>query len=167
MIRSAVSNDLAFLEGVERSAARKFAHLEGYDPSSSTLPHEILQASLANQHLWISEYDGVPVGFLAALNIDDGLHVEELSVALEFQGQGRGGALLKAAMEYAHQNEYRAVTLTTNSQIPWNAPFYTRAGFKEISVNDCKSGLREILLRDKAKSFKPEDRIAMVYPINS
>lgn len=72
------------------------------------------------------------IGFAAIGAVGRDLHLAELSVARAHQRRGVGGLLLRAAMIDARNSGYRAITLNTYRDIPWNAPFYARFGFVEV-----------------------------------
>lgn len=72
------------------------------------------------------------IGFAAIGIAGRELHLAELSVARAHQRRGVGSLLLRAMMVDARNSGYRAVTLNTYRDIPWNAPFYARFGFVEV-----------------------------------
>ncbi|RUQ46321.1 GNAT family N-acetyltransferase, partial [Corynebacterium pseudodiphtheriticum] len=55
-----------------------------------------------------------------------------------------------------------AVTLTTFKHVPWNAPFYTRLGFKP----ETDPRLAQILADEYAHGFEPGSRCAMSWSIS-
>jgi GNAT superfamily N-acetyltransferase len=74
-----------------------------------------------------------PVGFVQVEEIDGLAYIVELAVIPRWMRQGIGSALLERACEWARGRGYRAITLTTYADVPWNAPFYARRGFVEIT----------------------------------
>jgi GNAT superfamily N-acetyltransferase len=75
-----------------------------------------------------------PVGF-ACVEIVDGLaHIWQLSVLQSKGRQGLGRALVKVVCDWAPLNRLPAVTLTTFREVPWNAPFYARLGFRVVEA---------------------------------
>jgi GNAT superfamily N-acetyltransferase len=72
------------------------------------------------------------VGLAALRPAGRAIHLSELSVARAHQRCGIGSLLLRAAMIDARNSGYRAITLNTYRDIPWNAPFYARFGFVEV-----------------------------------
>jgi len=167
LIRLSNEADLDLLADVELSAAKKFVEHLGDDASQGqhTLDHAILVKSHQNNSLWVAESEGKSVGFLCAISISDSFHIEEVSVMYEYQGLGKN--LINAMVEEATKRQYSFVSLTTDSQIPWNQPFYERLGFAEIEADDCSHELKEILLKEKDHNDKPENRIAMVLNLAS
>jgi GNAT superfamily N-acetyltransferase len=83
--------------------------------------------------VWVAEEAGRLIGFATCEAFEHELHLWELAVRLEAQGKGAGRALIAAAEEEARTRGLPAVTLTTFRDIPWNAPFYARCGFVELS----------------------------------
>ena len=86
--------------------------------------------------VWVAEDAGQLIGFATCEAFEDELHLWELAVRLEAQGKGAGRALITAVVEEARARALLAVTLTTFRDIPWNAPFYARCGFVELSEDD-------------------------------
>lgn len=164
MIRHARSADLALLPDIERSAAGRFlgtpmAWAAAGDPLSAA---ELARAAAAGL-LWVAPGDdGRPAGFALALPMDEDLYLAEMSVALPMQGRGLGRDLLRAVVGDARAARiYRAVTLTTDRELPWNAPFYRRQGFTEVPVAQLAPALRARLRAEAEAGFDPARRCAM------
>jgi GNAT superfamily N-acetyltransferase len=73
-----------------------------------------------------------PVGYARIVEVDGLAHLDELAVAPDCMRQGIGGALVETACRWAATHGYRAITLTTYADVPWNAPFYRARGFVEL-----------------------------------
>ena len=80
----------------------------------------------------VADDGGQVVGFGACQACEDALHLWELAVRHERQGEGVGHAIVAASAELARLRGLPAVTLSTFRDIAWNAPFYARLGFVEI-----------------------------------
>ncbi len=77
-----------------------------------------------------------PVGF-ARLDVLGGeAHLEQLCVHPEHGRLGIGRALLEAACGWAREAGYDEISLATYRDVPWNGPFYARAGFEEAGLVD-------------------------------
>jgi len=72
------------------------------------------------------------VGFVSVELADGEAHIAQLSVLPELGRQGIGRSLLDEAIRWALGQGLTGVTLTTFRDVPWNAPFYRRAGFFEV-----------------------------------
>ncbi len=102
-----------------------------------------------------------PIGFAACEAFDDALHLWELAVRRERQGQGVGRALIRAVIDAARARGCAAVTLTTFREIAWNGPFYARLGFRELAAHELDGRLAEVLSREAAKGLDVAARCAM------
>lgn len=91
------------------------------------------------------------------------MHLWELDVVREAQGQGVGRALIATAADEARRQGRPALTLTTFASIAWNAPFYERVGFRRISGPDLGARLAAVLSREAERGLT--DRCAMSLPI--
>ena len=81
------------------------------------------------------------------------------------QGQGTGRRLIEAAKDYARSSRLSFVTLTTFKNVPWNAPFYSRAGFETKATTDLDQRLAGILSEEYKHGFAPQSRCAMAWPV--
>ncbi|WP_435036721.1 GNAT family N-acetyltransferase [Pseudomonas neuropathica] len=167
IIRPARPADAVALPAIERSAAELFR----LDPQLAWLADaevaEVAQhvRAIEEANVWVAETTKL-AGFLRAVEIDQHLHIEELSVSQAFQGQGIGRRLVSAAIENARQRQLSAVTLTTFSDLPWNAPFYQRMGFVELVPSKTDHHLREALQTEINHGFPADRRCAMTLPLS-
>jgi len=164
LIRPARPADAATLPAIERSAAELFR----LDPAlawlaDSDVPDATQHLQAVEQgHVWIAENTaGQLAGFLRAVEIDNQLHVEELSVSQHFQGRGIGRKLLLDVIEHARRQQLEAITLTTFRDLPWNAPFYQRMGFVPLNEVDAGPRLSAVLNDEIAHGLPGERRCAM------
>lgn len=154
------------LPALERSAAQAFrqypalAWLADSDVMDET-EHARFQAEGGS---WVAVSDqNQPLGFLCAAVVGDNLHIHELSVCQEAQGQGLGRQLLDQAIQAARAAGLHAVTLTTFAEVPWNGPFYARLGFKVLAAEHLDDRLAAILAEERAHGLK--GRCAMRLPL--
>ena len=66
-----------------------------------------------------------------------------------------------AVCAYAETNEYRAVTLTTFRNVPFNMPFYASLGFEVIPAEQLSANLREVVEDETHRGLDPDRRVAM------
>lgn len=107
----------------------------------------------------VAESDGVLAGFASCQACADALHLWELAVRQDAQGKGLGRALVKATLGLARDRGLAAVTLSTFREIPWNAPFYARMGFK--SMPELNSRLAVIRQREELLGLSAARRVFM------
>ena len=168
IIRFAVPEDAQLLPAIERSAAQAFRLIDelswlAESPPMSVERHREL---IARSACWIAvDAKNRPQGFLSADRHGGDLHIYELSVLRSMQGQGLGLRLIEAAKDYARSNRLRSVTLTTFANVPWNAPFYSRIGFRIKASPDLDQRLEAILSEEYKHGFAPKSRCAMAWPV--
>jgi GNAT superfamily N-acetyltransferase len=161
-IRPASADDLPSLPAIERSAGLLFAgtHMAwalDLPPRRATAYQTSLDASL----LWVA-HDDVLVGFIAGSLADEGVFIEELSVARSHQRRGIGRALLERLLHDVTQRGLYAVGLTTDRDLPWNRPFYRTAGFIDLSPDHDAPWLSDRLRREAQHGHDAARRCAMI-----
>jgi GNAT superfamily N-acetyltransferase len=163
VIEPARSDDLAKLEQVEIAANALFAGrgLAGVGANDATSLEELTHAQAAGL-LWVArEPAGEPVGFALLEIVDGNAHLEEIDVHPAHGRRGAGRALLDAVVAWAERAGLRAVTLTTFRDVPWNAPFYARAGFHTLAPHELGPGLAGLVRDEGARGLDPAQRVAM------
>lgn len=125
-VRRALPRDLALLPDIDARAESLF-RVAGMDLPDLPFPLDALHESRA-----VFVAGDPPVGFVQLDEVDGNAHVQELAVLPSHMRQGLGSALLDAACEWARENGYAAITLTTYAEVAWNAPFYEARGFVEL-----------------------------------
>jgi GNAT superfamily N-acetyltransferase len=131
-----------------------------YDPWPLPLPD--LEHSRAAGLLWVIPGDaGGPVAFLMGSQVDDCLHVEQLSVDMGSARRGLGRTLLEHAARRAAADGRPALTLTTFEHVPWNAPYYARLGFRILDDAEVTPGLRAIRRREAEIGLDRWPRVCM------
>lgn len=127
---------------------------------SDVAPPDAYRPHLTAGTLWVVDDGDDPVAFLAGRVEGDRLHVDELDVRQDRQGHGLGRRLLGHAAHWACGQGLRAMSLTTFRNIPWNAPFYARFGFREWDSAEAPASVQQALRNEAAKGLS--DRCAMV-----
>lgn len=123
-IREAHPAEYAHLREVERASEELFAEV-GIGPFSESEDENHLPDAAI-----VLVSGDPPVGFACVGILDGTAHLWQLSVLPAAGRRGLGGALLDAACDWARTQGYRAITLTTFRDVPWNAPFYRSRGFE-------------------------------------
>jgi GNAT superfamily N-acetyltransferase len=140
--RTADGDDLAQLPAVEAAADELFVPLGITDLPAPASAEERARS-------WRVLVVGRPVQGFAVLELLDGaVHLEQLSVDPAHGRQGIGAALLAATLAAAREEGVDRVTLTTYADVPWNAPFYARHGWRPVA--ELTPGLRALRERETA-----------------
>jgi GNAT superfamily N-acetyltransferase len=164
MITLAEPADLPDLPEIERRACELFRQL----PLTAALPldctpdRDFAGAQRAGR-LWVARLHphAPPVGFALVTRVGDEWHLQEMDVLPEHGRRGLGRALLAAACEWVRAQGGSTLTLTTFRDVPWNAPFYERCGFRRLADHELTPALRAELADEAAHGLPPETRVAM------
>lgn len=162
-VEPAKREHLALLPAIERAAANVFP--EGMIPDEAkdyVLSLEEFENALAQKQLWVAiTPDNQPVGF-AMVTVNAGGEsalLAELDVDPDHQQKGLGRALVQTVIEWARKEGIKQLSLTTFCNVPWNAPFYEKMGFRRLSRNELTATLVAFL--DKEDKLGLKDRVAM------
>jgi GNAT superfamily N-acetyltransferase len=150
---------------VERAAAVRFAAVgvpELAAPGDEDLlPAALLQDAARARRLLVAECKGAPVGFALLEWLDGAACLRELDVTPAAGGRRLGGALLEAACERARDCSAASITLSTFRDVPFNAPFYARHGFREVDRNGCGPALSKRLEEEARAGLDPRRRCVL------
>ncbi|NNC15777.1 GNAT family N-acetyltransferase [Corallococcus exiguus] len=130
-LRPARLDEIARVREIERLSARRFlgtdlAALVEDEPTDSAT----LAARIATGGLTVAEgEDGRPVAFLMARPVEGCGYIEQLDVLPTHAGRRLGAALI-SALEPA----WPSLLLSTFRDVPWNAPYYARLGFRVVET---------------------------------
>jgi predicted N-acetyltransferase YhbS len=163
-IRLARPEDAEHLPAIERAAGKLFETVEGLAGLAGmhAIPADEQRRMIGKGHSLVAESEGRIVGFLSTEPYSRELHIREFSVHPDFQGRSIGSVLLRAVAIDAHNSGFRAVTLTTFGDVPWNGPFYTRHGFETISDLEVYPRLAADIEQEVEHGLPRERRIAMI-----
>ena len=101
------------------------------------------------------------IAYLMAEVLDGCLQVDQVTVDLGHARRGLGRALLDHATSRAAADGLPALTLTTFAQVPWNAPYYARCGFRVLDDAEVTPGLRAIRRREASMGADRWPRVCM------
>ena len=161
-IRLARADELEQLQEIERAAGMLFAEI-GLDEvaESEPLPLDFLEEQQEAELVWVAaEADGQPVGFMVATELEGTCYLEEISVHPAHGRRGIGRSLIEFLCDWASDNGYPAITLSTFYDVPWNAPYYSRLGFRVLDANELSLELKE-LVEEETQAWWPLKRILM------
>jgi GNAT superfamily N-acetyltransferase len=136
-IRAPRPDELELLRDIERAAGALFsevglANVAAHEPEDIESLAEYLHA----QRAWVLTERDVPVGYAVVDIVDGCAHLEQLSVLPDHGRKGLGAALLEHVCDWAGEQTYAAVTLTTFADVAWNGPFYAKHGFRVLPTTN-------------------------------
>ncbi|MGW3039657.1 GNAT family N-acetyltransferase [Kitasatospora sp. NPDC001159] len=161
-IRAVARDELPLLVELERAAGAPFAaigmpEIAEDDPGT---PEDLAHYLDHGVALVAQAPDGTITGYLLAGPVDGALHIEQVSVHPDHARRGIGRALIGHLA--GHQGaDAPALTLTTFADVPWNAPYYARCGFRPLADAELTPGLREIRRREAEHGLDRWPRLCM------
>ncbi|MGF6711868.1 4-diphosphocytidyl-2-C-methyl-D-erythritol kinase [Luteibacter sp. W1I16] len=161
-ITRARDDDAEHLCAIERAAVELFRGHEAWPSySQMALPPDIVRQLIARGLVWVASVNDEVVGFVC-LDSDgapDAIGIAEIDVMPAFGGKGIGAALLEHACAWAREAGYSRVDLGTLVDVPWNAPFYAKHGFRIVDKHAPAFALA--LARDRENGFPDHLRVFM------
>ncbi|MEV0124699.1 GNAT family N-acetyltransferase [Streptomyces sp. NPDC050703] len=181
LIRPATPTDLPALQDIERAAGEAFRALgmaAVADDEPPTLAE--LEDFRAAGRAWVAtaaeapaesgrppetegRTAGTPVAYLISLPLEADLaeHVEQVSVHPRAARRGVGRALIEHVAAFARTRGSTALTLTTFTEVPWNAPYYARIGFRPLPEAELTPALRAIRAHEAELGLARWPRLCM------
>lgn len=161
-IRKGREEDIPALCEIERDAAQIFRAI-GYDFAADGAIRDIEEhiRALDEGAIFVAEKDGALAGFILLWPVDGRAHITELDVAERFQKQGIGRALVDAGEAWARDNGFQEITLTTFTEVSWNAPFYRSIGYEDFTPGPDDKDLAAVQAEEARHGFHAKPRTAM------
>lgn len=162
-IREVRIDELPLLQDIERAAGLCFRDIGMPEiADDEPLPLDELTRYQRAGTAWVAVDEAdAPVAYLIAEHVDGNLHVEQVSVHPDSARRGIGRSLLEHLAERAETHGVPALTLTTFTDVPWNAPYYARCGFQPLDDDLLGPGLKEIRAREADHGLDRWPRVVM------
>jgi GNAT superfamily N-acetyltransferase len=158
-IRWATPADHTALSSIERAAAALFRHTPHPQMADGPLACEHLQPSDA---VWVVvDAQDQPVGFAIVRTAAQAWHLQEIDVHPAHARRGLGARLIAAIAHAAEIQGVPALTLSTCDDIPWNAPYYARLGFRALSPAELTADLWSVRSAEAAAGLPMQHRVCM------
>jgi len=133
-VRDGRHQDIDAVRAIEQRAACRFAEVGLAEIATWPVTGADVHASAIDDgRLFVvadDGGDGAPIGFALVEEYPGAVHLRELDVLPERSGRGLGTRLLDHACAWGRERGHRLLTLTTFRDVPFNAPFYARYGFR-------------------------------------
>lgn len=168
-VRFARPDELDALPAIEVAADARFAATP-YAALVAGYPTTAVEDFAAAQDRWALFVavggDDRPVAFAHCRPVGRGtLYVAQLSVHPEHAGRRLASRMLDGAAAFHGPRGVTRLTLTTFRDLPWNAPYYGRIGFREVPDLEAEVFLKRQIEEQVRSGFARECRVAMARPI--
>ena len=162
-IRPSRENDLRILNDIENAASELFQSTKyALEIDQDPLSIDLLRKQSEKGLIWVAVDDkDRPVGFAVAIILENYAHLHELSVHPRHGRRGLGRRLVNVVIQNAIESKLSGVTLSTFRDIVWNAPFYKKLGFCEMSDDEIEGGFKDIRKKESELGLPLSDRVIM------
>jgi GNAT superfamily N-acetyltransferase len=134
-VRNAMDRDFPDIQSVQRAAAARFREVDMPEVADRpVLGTDLLARFCAEGVLLVATFERRVVAFVACAPLDDALHIAEIDVVPTHAGHRLGALLLDHVDAVAAARHIGRLTLATYRNVPWNAPYYARLGFRECTL---------------------------------
>ena len=159
-IRSAGPADVISLPAIEAAAGEAFRSIGMPEVADDPLPDvQRLKRHASAGRAWVATVDNQVVAYALAVLRDGSAHLEQVSVHPDHAGQRIGANLIDAVTSWARDRGDDRLTLTTFADVPWNAPYYRKLGFRALPDDALGPQLAAELSAERMRFTAP--RIAM------
>jgi len=157
-IRAANPEDYSVLPSMEQAAGLTYLQTRYKDLADGP---NVSEHIAVDDRVWVATCAAAVVGFVIAKVFADVVHIHELDVHPQFARLGHGRALITHVAHWARYRRSTALTLTTFSDVRWNAPYYKRLGFALIETPMPPGHLKTILEAEANTGLDMTHRVAM------
>ena len=166
--RPTTQADAAALPAIERSAGQRFLDVPelAWIADDRIVSVEQHQEYAGKGMSWLALVDDRPVGFLLGEAMESSLYIAEFSLHLAWQGKGIGRQLVDTVAQWAREQGFTSLTLTTFRHVDWNAPLYQHLGFEILEDDALPTALRQKREEETAHGIAFESRCAMRLMLN-
>ena len=163
MIRDARAADLSEICGIEAAAGELF-RLIGMAAIADDPPPALEALAVYQQdgRAWVAtDSADHPIAYLLLDVVERFAHVEQVTVHPRYARRGIGRVLIEEAARWAVERGRDEMTLTTFEDVPWNAPYYRRLGFREVTEAKWSDGIRRIMQSERDHGLAAWPRVVM------
>ncbi len=146
-ITRAATDEIPALVEIDVAAAMLFADtgLISDEGLLMHVPEDVFATGIKARNVFVArEHHGHPIGFTLTSERGGTLYLDQISVHPDHGQRGVGSALLKRVIKDAKDRKFKRVTLSTFRNVAWNAPFYRKAGFREIKPAKLENWMTEL-----------------------
>lgn len=162
-IRPAELADIDELCRIEVEAGRLFLDVDMPEVAGDVPDADGLARAQAAGRAWLAAEDEIVVGYVVASTVDGNAHIDQVSVRPTHSRRGIGRRLIEHVEGWGRSRSLRATTLTTFRDVPWNAPYYERLGYRRLGPSEIGPELEAIMEHEATlPGLDPARRCAML-----
>jgi GNAT superfamily N-acetyltransferase len=141
--RLAASHDAGVIRAIEFEAGQRFVSV-GMAGIADALPMALALVERkigAGEIIVAVDADQACIGFVMFEPQSACVYVQELDVLTSHAGRRIGAALIEQVAQLARSRQLTQLVLSTYREVPWNAPYYRRLGFRELEEAELDAAL--------------------------
>ncbi len=141
--RLAAPHDAETVRTIEFEASLRFVSV-GMSGIADAPPMSLalVERKIAARELIVAvNAGGTCVGFVMFEPQPARIYIQELDVLTSNAGRRIGAALIEQVAQLARSRQIMQLVLSTYREVPWNAPYYRRLGFRDIEEAELDAGL--------------------------
>ncbi|MBT2789885.1 GNAT family N-acetyltransferase [Paraburkholderia strydomiana] len=142
--RLAAPGDAETVRTIEFEASLRFVSV-GMSGIADAPPMSLafVERKIAAQELIVAvNAEGTCAGFVMFEPQPARIYIQELDVLTSHAGRRIGAALIEQVAQLARSWQIMQLVLSTYREVPWNAPYYRRLGFRDIDEAELDAALR-------------------------
>ncbi|MEE9380409.1 MAG: GNAT family N-acetyltransferase [Hyphomonadaceae bacterium] len=146
-IRAAQTVDIPQFALIESAADKLFepTGLMENATEQDSIPALVFEDAIPQGLVSVVELGGNEIiGFSLCSVRKPDLYLDQVAVYPDHCRKGLGTALINTVMKDARARKLKTVSLSTFRNVPWNAPYYARLGFKEIPRKNLTKWMLEL-----------------------
>jgi predicted N-acetyltransferase YhbS len=140
--RLAAPHDASAIRTIEFEAGQRFASV-GMTGIADAPPMElaVVERKIAAREIIVAVSGDAMCGFVMFEPQPTRIYIQELDVLTSHAGQRIGAALIEQVAQLARTRQLTQLILSTYRDVPWNAPYYRRLGFRDIEETELDAAL--------------------------
>lgn len=141
--RFAALHDAFAIRTIEFEAGQRFVNV-GLTGIADAPPMglELVNRKIAAGEIMVAvDREAACVGFVMFEPQPVRIYIQELDVLTSHAGRRIGAALIEQVGHHARAQQLKHLILSTYREVPWNAPYYRRLGFRDIEEVELDAAL--------------------------
>jgi ribosomal protein S18 acetylase RimI-like enzyme len=173
-IRPGTIEEIPLLKAIDLSANAIFGqwgHPE-FAADDESIPYDVARNAIAEGRLLVCELmnPGATdelVGWVVMFDRpNDETSIGQISIHADHMGNGYGKPLLLAAIDRCRRLARSAIVLNTQTDVPWNRPWYERFGFTVVPLAEWDHDMHDIAREQTEAGLDWSTRVHMRLKLN-
>lgn len=167
IFRFAGQSDANAIRTIESEAGQRFFSVDMAGIADAPpMDLELVVRKIAAREIIVAvdadaDADATCAGFVMFEQQPTRIYVQELDVLTAYAGQRIGAALIEQVAQHARARRLSQLILSTFREVPWNAPYYRRLGFRDIEEAELDAALIERRNAHIARGLDESKRVFM------